>query len=488
MTPCYVYTVTAIYDEGESAPSAPFTVQVTGEGTLNGNVKDLNTGANIAGATVTLVGVDEFGDDHSYTATTNATGNYTADVYAGTYSIRVAAEGYLNAEVNGVAVAYGATVTTNFLLNETPYPVAVVTASEFGENILIEWSFDAPNFAPQVYPFETAGMSEERIAKMWNEFLKENNFDATAQSSDRALVEFQVWREKAYLPGTIELVGTTSQFQFVDFDWSVQDWGVYKWYVVAVYDLNESDPVASNAIDNDMNTVVDVTVALNSGNSPAGTLVEFTNVDESPALVYSTLLPASGTFTWNEFRRGTYDIMVSYPGYGTVNEAGVDIFDVTSFEWLLVETLAIPADLYVTPTGLATWEGGTGEAGVPFTPVMEAFDNGIPADWSQVTYSGDGYWEFCDNCGASQDPINSDGKFAVADSDGNPSLVYDVGLFTAPFDLTGETTIYLDYDRDFQDYIGDGEMAVRAYSGGTAAANFEVELDHSTVDDPSGGI
>jgi len=485
----YDYNVTAVYDEGESGFSTVFTAQVTGEGTLNGNVKDLNTNANIAGATVTMIGVDEFGEDQTYSTTTDAAGNYTADVYAGTYNIRVAAEGYLNAEVNGVALAYGATVTNNFMLNETPYPVAVVTASEFGDNILIEWSFDVPAFVPQVYPFETAGMSEERIAKMWNEFLKENNFDATAQSSNRALVEFQVWREKAYLPGTIELVGTTSQSQFVDFDWSAQDWGVYKWFVVAVYDLNESDPVASNPIDNDMNTVVDVTVALNSADSPAGTLVEFTNVDESPALVYSTLLPATGTFTWNEFRRGTYDIMVSYPGYGVVNEVGVDIFDATSFDWLLEETLAMPANLYVTPTAFATWEGGTGGGGgTPFTPVMEAFDNGIPADWSQVTYSGNGYWEFCDNCGASQDPINTDGKFAVADSDGNSTLVYDVGLFTAPFDLTGETTIYLDYDRDFQDYIGSGEMAVRAYSGGTGAANFEEELDWATDDDPSGGI
>jgi hypothetical protein len=486
MAPGYEYTVTAIFDEGESDPSDPFTAQVTGEGTLNGNVSSLVPVAPVSGATVTMTGVDEFGEDQSYSTTTDATGNYTADVFAGTYTIRVVADGFLNAEVTGVALAYGATVTTDFTLNETPFPVAVVTASEFGENILIEWSFDAANFVPQVYPFETEGMSEAQIQKMWNEFLTENNFDATVQGSDRALVEFQVWREKSYLPGAFEMIGTTSQYQFVDFDWGLQDWGVYKWYVVAVYDLNESTPVASNPIDNDMNTVVDVTVALNSAESPAGTLVEFTNVDESPELVYSALLPASGMNTWNEFRRGTYDILVSLPGYGEVTETGVDIFDETSFEWLLEELLATPEDLYVTPTGFATWSGGSGE--VPFAPVMEAFDDGIPADWTQVTYSGDGFWEFCDNCGAAQDPINTDGKFAVADSDGNTTLVFDVGLFTSAFDLSGESTIYLDYDRDFQDYAGDGEIAIRTYSGGTGAANFEEELDWATADDPSGGI
>ncbi|MGE4540135.1 MAG: carboxypeptidase regulatory-like domain-containing protein, partial [Bacteroidales bacterium] len=380
MTPGYEYTVTAVFDEGESDHSAPFTAQVTGEGTLNGNVSDLNTGDDIAGATVSMIGVDEFGEDQSYSTTTDASGNYTADVFAGTYTIRVTADGYMPAEVTGVALAYGATETTDFVLNETPYPVAVVTASEFGENILVEWSFELENFVPQVYPFETEGMNEAQIQKAWNGFLAENNFDAAAQGSDRALVEFQVWREKTYLPGSLEMVGTTSQFQFVDFDWGIQDWGVYKWYVVAVYDLNESDPVGSNPMDKDMNTVVDVTVALNSADSPAGTLVEFTNVDESPELVYSALLSASGEYTWNEFRKGTYDILVSYPGYGAVNETGVDIFDETSFEWLLEELLATPTELYVTPTGFATWAGGSGD--VPFAPVMVDFNDGMPADWT----------------------------------------------------------------------------------------------------------
>jgi len=402
MAPGYEYTVTAIFDEGESDHSAPFTVQVTGEGTLNGNVSDLNTGDDIAGATVTMTGVDEFGEDQEYTTTTDASGNYTADVFAGTYDISVDADGYISAEVTGVAVAYGATETTDFTLFETAYPVAVVTASEFGENILIEWSFDAVNFVPQVYPFETTGMSELEIQKAWNGFLAENNFDATAQGSDRALVEFQVWREKSYLPGAFEMIGTTSQYQFVDFDWGLQDWGVYKWYVVAVYDLNESDPVGSNTIDNDMNTMVDVTVALNSAESPAGTLIEFTNMDESPELVYSTLLPASGEYTWNEFRRGTYDILVSLPGYGEITETGVDIFDETSFEWLLEEILAVPASLYVTPTGFATWTGGTA-APFSYFDDFEANDGGWVADglfaWGtpaqnniDAAYSGVNVW------------------------------------------------------------------------------------------------
>ncbi|MDD4372437.1 MAG: carboxypeptidase regulatory-like domain-containing protein [Bacteroidales bacterium] len=447
MTPGYEYTVTAIYDEGESDHSAPFTAQVTGEGTLNGNVSDLNTGDDIAGATVSMIGVDEFGEDQSYSTTTDANGNYTADVFAGTYDIRVTADGYLPAEVTGVALAYGATETTDFVLNETPYPVAVVTASEFGENILIEWSFDLVNFVPQVYPFDSESMNEAQIQKMWKGFLAENNFDATAQGSDRALVEFQVWREKAYLPGTIELVGTTSQFQFVDFDWDVQDWGVYKWYVVAVYDLNESDPVGSNTVDKDMNTVVDVTVALNSADSPAGTLVEFTNVDESPELIYSALLPASGEYEWSEFRKGTYDILVSLPGYGVVNETGVDIFDETSFEWLLEELLATPADLYVTPTGFATWTGGSGE--VPFVPVVVDFNDGIPADWTvedgELANASGGSWQVVPST-SGRYMMGDDYVIADSDAAGSGSITHTI-LTSAVYPAEGESALYVEFDQ-----------------------------------------
>jgi len=465
MAPGYEYTVTAIFDEGESDPSDPFTAQVTGEGTLNGNVSSLVPVAPVSGATVTMVGVDEFGEDQTYSTTTDASGNYTADVYAGTYDIRVSAEGFINAEVTGVAVAYGATVTTDFDLMETAYPVAVVTASEFGENILIEWSFDAVNFTPQVYPFETAGMSDAQINKMWNGFLAENNFDATAQGSDRALVEFQVWREKAYLPGAFEMIGTTSQMQFVDFDWGLQDWGVYKWYVVAVYDLNESAPVASNAIDNDMNVEVDVTVALNSAESPAGTMVEFTNVDESPELVYATLLPASGEFTWDEFRRGTYDIMVSYPGYGVINETAVDIFDDASFEWLLEETLATPAELYVTPTGLAMWEGGSGE--VPFAPVMVDFNDGLPADWTveagpNSTVADN--WEWNDGTGFRE--LDETG-FAIIDSDDAGSGVTVDGYFiSSVIDASNADMLYIEFDQYFWSSFSFGDIAsVEVFDG-----------------------
>ncbi|MDY0078752.1 MAG: carboxypeptidase regulatory-like domain-containing protein, partial [Bacteroidales bacterium] len=449
----YAYTVTSIFDEGESAMSTAFTVKVTGEGTLSGNVKDQITSLNIAGAVVSIAGEDEFGVAQSYEATTFATGNYTVNLLAGIYDLTVVKDGYITATMEDVVVNYNATTTKNFILLETAYPVAVVTASEFGENILIEWSFDAVNFAPQVYPFDTEGMSEEVIQKSWNEFLDVNNFDATTQGSDRALVEFEVWRMRTYIPGTLEMIGTTSQYQFVDFDWDVQDWGVYKWYVVAVYDVMDSDPVASNSIDKDMNTVVDVTVALNSADSPGGTVVTFSNISE-PALnlQYGIVLGSTGEFEWDAFRKGSYNIEVSKGGYAVITESA-DIYEATSFEWLLEELLAVPADLYVTPTGFATW--GAGVAGA-FEPMVQDFNDGF-GDWTVEQTNTSRTWVIRESTS------NIDGTpyayVQYASSPQNELLVSPV------LNATTASSLYIQFEQYYRNLSGSDIATVEVYDG-----------------------
>ena len=80
-------------------------------------------------------------------------------------------------------------------------------------------------------------------------------------SDSRAIVSYDVWREKVYQPGTLELIGNTVQQNFVDFDWGIQDWGVYRWAITVNYDLGQvSPPTFSNNLDKDMYTTVDVAV------------------------------------------------------------------------------------------------------------------------------------------------------------------------------------------------------------------------------------
>ncbi|MBW6492562.1 MAG: carboxypeptidase regulatory-like domain-containing protein, partial [Lentimicrobium sp.] len=386
----YTYNVTAVYDEGESAFSANAVVTTKGVGIVNGTVTDQLASTPVAGASVFVTG-----PAGTYNLTTSATGTYSAQVYAGTYGYTVSKAGYNNATASGVVVAHAATVTQNFQLMEFAFPVDFVIATQLSDaQVHLEWGFDVANFVPQYYPFNTDGMSSEEIAKNWNAFIEMNGITSSGNSTgDRELVEYQIYREKVYQPGSAELIGVTAQNQFIDFDWGLQNWGVYRWNVVAVYTTQFSTPTSSNKLDKDMETVVDVTVTLNSNQSPAGTVVGFANISEPELeLTFGATLGAAGTFEWNNFRKGTYDITVSLAGYGTLTETAVNIFDATSFAWLLEEILAVPTDLYVTPTGFATWSAGSAIT-VGFEPYFADFesDNG---GWVSGAISGTDQWQW----------------------------------------------------------------------------------------------
>ena len=134
------------------------------------------------------------------------------------------------------------------------------------------------------------------------------------------------------------------------------------------------------------------------------------------------------------------------------------------------------------PVTMTVEEGGA----VYPLPFAETFDTEIPADWSQVIYSGDGIWTWCGD--GTPDFIGTDGYYPEADSDENASWVFDVGLFTPAIDCSGETLVTIEFDRNFQDMAGDGEAHLWTYSGGTAPANYEEELWWQTTDDPTGGV
>jgi hypothetical protein len=63
-----------------------------------------------------------------------------------------------------------------------------------------------------------------------------------------------------------------------------------------------------------------------------------------------------------------------------------------------------------------------------------------------------------------------------------------VGFFTPSLNLTGETDVILTFDRNFQEYNGQGVATVKTYSGGTTPAHFEEELLYLDEEDPDEGI
>jgi hypothetical protein len=277
----------------------------------------------------------------------------------------------------------------------------------------------------------------------------------------RGIVDYTVWREKVYQPAALVEVGNTSQQNFVDFDWETMEWGVYRWAVTVNYEAGQtSPPTYSNTLDKDMETIVDVLVTLNSNESPGGTSVTFTNMSE-PALelVYNVTLDNSGTFMWDDFRRGVYDIEVMLPGYAVVEEAGVEIFDDASFEWLLEEILAAPTALYVTPTAFATWEGGSGES--PFVPMMESFDDlatgELPEGWTKSPETTNWGASLTDNAGG----VSPEMRF-----NWSPSGTDEFYLMTPVMSTAGQDQLQLTFSHYINDFNGDYTLRVVTISDG----------------------
>ena len=126
-----------------------------------------------------------------------------------------------------------------------------------------------------------------------------------------------------------------------------------------------------------------------------------------------------------------------------------------------------------------------GGGGGTETIFAEDFEGGsIPAGWSETVYSGTGHW-YIDQY-VSGDcyyaPPGSGDYFMAADSDTYNTDVFDVGLFTSSFDLSGHTNIELSIAHAFEDYAGDGQAEINIYSGGV----FEDTIHYMDLDDDDG--
>ncbi|MDL2228550.1 choice-of-anchor J domain-containing protein, partial [Odoribacter sp. OttesenSCG-928-L07] len=221
-------------------------------------------------------------------------------------------------------------------------------------------------------PGELFAIEEEANAAhlIWEPLVSEN---LTGYEVRRKLVSETDWD----LADVIATSLPAAQKEYMDYTWGAADYGVYHWAVIASYSDIADARLVSNTLDKDMITEVDVTVTLNSGESAAGVEVTFTNTSEPDLdLVYQTSLPATGKFSWDEFRKGTYDVVVKYPGFTMITETDELIVEETSFIWLMEEKLTEAIDLYVTPTAFASWSAPV------FTPFHETFDNGLPSTWT----------------------------------------------------------------------------------------------------------
>ena len=97
-------------------------------------------------------------------------------------------------------------------------------------------------------------------------------------------------------------------------------------------------------IDKDMtiDSLVTVNVLLNSADSPEGTVVTFTNLNEGEQAAHPMdpiTLDATGFYRFPSFRKGDYTVTVEHDGYETITDTPVSIWEPVDLRYVMIEIL-----------------------------------------------------------------------------------------------------------------------------------------------------
>ena len=196
---------------------------------------------------------------------------------------------------------------------------------------------------------------------------------------------------------------------------------------------NESEILWSNAVDKDMFTTVTVSVVANNGQSVEGATVEFVNNVED--YTYTATLDATGTVTFDDFRKGEYTYTVALDGYtSSATGAVISIWEEMTINCELEENITAVEDLYVSTTGWAKWVG----------PMPSNEPNPGPNPPTPPT-PGEGEWYYYDD-GTCLDAIGTGGgqfswgvMFPAGSYEGNMVTKVAAWDYMA---MTGTVTVY----------------------------------------------
>jgi hypothetical protein len=171
----------------------------------------------------------------------------------------------------------------------------------------------------------------------------------------------------------------------------------------------ESEIAWSNPVDRDMYLYnnVDITVTLNSGDSPEGVWVSFGQYNEQYNInpLNSTLsfyMDETGFHAWDVFRKGEYYVYIWKEGYQEVYSEWMYIGEETHLVFELEEIMESVNDLYVSRTGWASWKGLGNEAPALTNnhigaTMYEGFENGLNG-WTVINVNPEGgTWVHSDN-------------------------------------------------------------------------------------------
>ncbi len=163
----HLYRVTAVYDAGESDPTAPVQVMIEGNvGKIQGFVRDAVTHLTVDAATITAEGVD----NGALTQMTPFGAHYSMLLTAGTYTVTCTAEGYETATAENLLVEEGVNKGYTFYLQ----PLPGETLTGIGENDANGYSI-YPNPATDVLNISGTNISKVEILNQSGQLVRSAN-------------------------------------------------------------------------------------------------------------------------------------------------------------------------------------------------------------------------------------------------------------------------------------------------------------------------
>ncbi|MCX6247510.1 MAG: T9SS type A sorting domain-containing protein [Bacteroidetes bacterium] len=180
------------------------------------------------------------------------------------------------------------------------------------------------------------------------------------------LLGYQVWRllqTQEANPLLWTSLNTTTNTNYTDNGWpSVQPpCGPFRWAVKAQYTFNRwSNAIFSNVIGKcwTCNVTVNVDLSCDSANIQ-GAVVKLQNLDLQPQGIdtsYTHIMDNTGTWTFTNFWKGNYSLVVTKFGYVTYTQTPIAIFGDLTINVTLLQIKAAPTGLHVNDSTLfANW-------------------------------------------------------------------------------------------------------------------------------------
>lgn len=418
MNPCHEYWIEAVWDEGVSAPSNAQTVCIPGNGNLRGEFTDIETGELISGkALVTLT--SETGG-FNYTKESYDNGEYSFFIESDTYEMNISHPKYLTEMANSIEVNLQDTTTQDFQLIPFPFTADTVIAEIINDTTAqIEWSADST-------------------------FI------------DR-IISYEVYRKPCNESANWELIAETTELIYLDEDWNTLELEEYKYAVKTVYNLNTSDFKESNCTYTEPDVSVEIEVTTLSGDSPTGCEINFKHVLDT-SINYDVEMDGTGWSIIDEFRKGIYNISVELYGYETLEYENVLINDDTTFVFLLYNQGLQIRDLYVTPTGFASWDGEYPSQSVN---IVEDFEDSLSDGW---TILDDG--NTSDTWTIVNDPEFNNSYFLMCNSlETEETTIMNEYLLSPTINAAQDVETFLEWDQNYQNASVSDYFEIEVFDG-----------------------